>query len=98
MSAARNVVKVSILDEEFSIRSEATPEHTVAVAEHVDRTIRQILSAGGAVEARKAAILAALQITDEMLTTRATTAELAASMKRLSEEIRPWLPPAKRRG
>lgn len=96
MTAARNVVKVSILDEEFTIRSEATAEHTVAVAEHVDRTIRQILSAGGAVEPRKAAILAALQITDEMLRTRGTTAELAASMKQLSEEIRPWLPPAKR--
>jgi cell division protein ZapA len=96
MTAARNVVKVSILDEEFAIRSEATAEHTVAVAEHVDRTIRQILSAGGAAEARKAAILAALQITDELLKARATAADVTASLKQLSEEIRPWLPPAKR--
>jgi cell division protein ZapA len=98
MSAARNVVKVSILDEEFTIRTEASLEHTVAVAEHVDRTMRQVMGAGGSVEARKAAILAALQIADELLQTRRTSEELAAGMKRLSGEIRPWLPPKKRHG
>lgn len=98
MSPAKNVVKVSILNEDFTLKSEASPEHTVAVAEHVDRTIRHILGAGGAVEARKAAILAALQITDELMQARQAGADLALAMKRLSDEIRPWLPPAKRRG
>ncbi len=96
MSAARNVVKVSILDEEFTIRTEATLEHTVAVAEHVDKTMRQIIGAGAGVEARKAAILAALQIADELLQARNTTDELTDRMRQLSATIRPWLPPKKR--
>jgi cell division protein ZapA len=40
----RAVVKVRILGEEYTLRTEASPEHTRAVAEHVDRTIRAILS------------------------------------------------------
>lgn len=98
MTSARNVVKVSILDEEFTIRTEASLEHTVAVAEHVDRAMRDVLAAGGSIEARKAAILAALQIADELLQTRRTTDELTEGMRRLGDEIRPWLPPKKRNG
>ena len=97
MSAARNVVKVSILDEEFTIRTEASLEHTVAVAEHVDRAMRQVIGSSS-VEARKAAILAALQIADELLQQRRTSEELADGLRRLSSEIRPWLPPKKRNG
>jgi cell division protein ZapA len=97
MAAPRTVVKVDILGEEFSIRSEASPERTVAVAAHVDKTIRQILAGGSISDARKAAILAALQITDELMQTREGASDLTSSLKRLSAEIRPWLPPAKRR-
>jgi cell division protein ZapA len=97
VSAARNVVKVSILDEEFTIRTEASLEHTVAVAEHVDRAMRQVIGSSS-VEARKAAILAALQIADELLQQRRTTEELTEGLRRLSGEIRPWLPPKKRNG
>jgi cell division protein ZapA len=96
MSTARNVVKVSILDEEFTLRTEASLEHTVAVAEHVDRAMREIMKAGAAVEPRKAAILAALQIADELLQARGSAEQLTAAMRGLSSEIRPWLPPKKR--
>jgi cell division protein ZapA len=96
VSSARNVVKVSILDEEFTLRTEASLEHTVAVAEHVDRAMREIMKAGAAVEPRKAAILAALQIADELLQSRSSAEELTAAMRGLSGEIRPWLPPKKR--
>jgi cell division protein ZapA len=55
------------------------------------------MRAGNIVEAQKAAILAALSITDELFDSREAGEELAGSMKRLSGEIRPWLPPAKRK-
>lgn len=96
MSRQKSVVKVSILGEEFSIRSEATPEHTTAVAEYLDRTIREIMNGGKVADPRKAAILAALQITDELLQSKAAASGLAESIGRLSGQIRPWLPPAKR--
>ena len=97
MTSKKSVVRVTILGDEYSIRSDASPERTRAVAEHVDDVIKQTMRAGNIVEAQKGAILAALSITDELFDARDAGEELAASMKRLSGEIRPWLPPAKRK-
>jgi len=36
LSTKKNVVRVTILGDEYSIRSDASPERTRAVAEHVD--------------------------------------------------------------
>lgn len=94
---AVNVVKVSILGDEYSIRSDASPEQTRAVAEHVDKVIRQIMAGSQMVESHKAAILAALSITGELFEAREGGYALAGSMQKLSSEIRPWLPPAKRK-
>ena len=92
----RTSVRVTILGEEYTIRSDASPAHTRQVAEYVDRMIRQVLSAGTIVETHKVAILAALQITDELFRARNAQHELNASMDALSAEVRRWLPPAKR--
>ena len=97
MTSKKTVVRVTILGDEYSIRSDASPERTRAVAEHVDNVIRETMRAGNIVEAQKAAILAALSITDELFDVREGGEDLAASMKQLSSEIRPWLPPAKRK-
>lgn len=97
MTSKKNVVRVTILGDEYSIRSDQSTERTQAVAEHVDNVIRQTMKAGNIVDAQKAAILAALSITDELFDAREGGEDLAASMKRLSSEIRPWLPPAKRK-
>jgi cell division protein ZapA len=48
------------------------------------------------VETHKAAILAALQITDELYTERAAAEALAEDIRGLAGELRPLLPPAKR--
>jgi cell division protein ZapA len=97
MSTKKNVVRVTILDDEYSIRSDASPERTRAGAEHVDKVIRETMRAGNIVEAQKGAILAALSITDELFDAREGGEDLSGSMKQLSAEIRPWLPPAKRK-
>ena len=98
MSEKRSSVKVSIVGQEFTIRSDATPEHTREVAAYVDRTIRSIMQSGAVVESSKAAILAALQITDELFRARSSQQALDESMQALSSEVRRWLPPAKRTG
>jgi cell division protein ZapA len=82
--------------EEYSIRSEATPEHTRAVAAYVDEAIRRVLNGGGVVEPRKAAILAALQITDELMQAEQAAQTLTGSLRSLSSEVQRWLPPPKR--
>ena len=97
MTSKKNVVRVTILGAEYSLRSDQSPERTHAVAEHVDNVIKQTMKAGNIVDAQKAAILAALSITDELFDAREAGEDLAGTMKRLSAEIRPWLPPAKRK-
>lgn len=92
----KHSVRVQILGEEYSIRSEVSPEHTRAVAAHYDNLVRKLLASGSVLETHRAAILAALQVTSELLEARDSARELTDSMKALSDEVRPLLPPGKR--
>ena len=96
MTGSRHSVRVQIFGEEYPLRTDADPQHTKDVAAYVDQAIRAVVEAGAVVEPHKAAILAALQITDELFRARATQQALNESMDALSSEVRRWLPPAKR--
>ena len=91
-----NATRVRIVGEEYTIRSDAAPDHTRAVAAHVDAAIRRVLENPAITDPGKAAILAAMSITDELFTAREREAEVAERMQGLSGELRRWLPPAKR--
>lgn len=92
----KHAVKVTIVDEEYTVRSELDPEYTRQVAAHVDTAIRRVLASGPIVESHKAAILAALAITDELFQTKRQQGELAQRVKQLSGEFARLLPPQKR--
>lgn len=96
MSEKRHVAKVNIVGEEYTIRSDASPEHTRAVAAHLDREIRKVLGANALIETHKAAILAAMSITDELFRERSTARVVEDEIRGLGAEVRRWLPPAKR--
>jgi cell division protein ZapA len=96
VTAKKTSIKVEILGESYAIRSDAAPEHTKAVAEYLDKAIRQILAGGSVIEVNRAAILAALQITSELFLAREASASVTASMQELSAELRRMLPPGKR--
>jgi cell division protein ZapA len=87
MNDARNVVTVQIAGEEYGIRAVATPEHTRECAAHVDQRIGEILRQGTLVQAHKAAILAALGITDELFQARRELEELRAEVARLASRL-----------
>jgi cell division protein ZapA len=97
MSDNKSLVRVKIVGEEYTLRTDASVDHTRMVADHVDKTIRAVMSSGATVETHKAAILAALQITDDLFKERAATDAIGTEIRQLSAEIRPLLPPAKRR-
>ena len=92
----KNVVNVTIQGAEYTLRTETSPDHARAVAAYVDQAISETMDSGARIESHKAAILAALRIAGELFEERANAENLAAEMAELSEEIRPWLPPAKR--
>ena len=66
----RTSVTVRIAGEEHTIRANAEPEYTRSCARYVDERISEIRSKGALIETHKAAILAALSISDELLQVR----------------------------
>lgn len=91
-----NSTRVRIVGEEYTIRSDVPPEHTRAIAAHVDAAIRKVLESPAITDPGKAAILAAMSITDELFREREAQQALAEEMLTLSGELRRWLPPGKR--
>ena len=95
MSTKKNLVRVTILDEEYAIRSDESPEHTREVAAYLENAIQKVLASGNVVETSRATILAALQITGELFEARQGQ-DITRRIKGLSTEVRRLLPPAKR--
>ena len=96
MNAKKTVLKVTIGGDEYTLRSDRPPEYTRAVAEHVDRALKEVLALGMIVESHKAAILAALAITDELFQSRTSQRELSHRLTALAADLSRLLPPAKR--
>lgn len=96
MTDKKTVVKVTIGNDEYTLRSDRAPEYTRAVAEHVDRALKEVLQVGAMVETHKAAILAALAITDELFQARRSQRELTHRLEALAVELSRLLPPNKR--
>lgn len=92
----RRSVRVRILGEPYTLRSDADEAHTRAVAAHVDAVISQVAASGTVVEPHKLAILAALQMADELLRLRETDRVREARVRALRDEAARWLPPSKR--
>ena len=97
MSAKKNLVRVTILNEEYAIRSDASPEHTREVAAYLEAAIRRVIDSGSVVETNRATILAGLQITGELFEARGSSgSDMTQRLKGLSAEVRRLLPPTKR--
>ena len=96
MSAPKHSVKVSILNEEFTIRSDTPPEQTKEIANYLDSAARQVMAGSHVVEGNRAVVLAALRITAELFEERDASREMSDSMREFADEMRRLLPPAKR--
>jgi cell division protein ZapA len=69
-SQSKEMVDVQILGETYTIKSETSPEYTHRVAQHVDRTAKEIREESGVVDQKKVAILTALAVTDQLFRMR----------------------------
>ena len=88
MSGKKHSVRVRILGEEYTLRTDASPERARAIAQYFDRAVRQILTAGQVPETHRAAILAGLLIAGELFEARDTADELTISLRSLTQERR----------
>lgn len=82
----RHTVSVEIGGERHVLRSDVSPEYTRTVAQHVDDTLHA-LPAYHTLEPFRAAILAALSITDELFGARAEVERLRAEIEAKTAEL-----------
>lgn len=77
MTTAPRSIRVTVLDEPFSIASEAAPDYTRQVATHVDSTLRALRQASPTLEPFPTAVLGAMEITNDLFRSRSGVAALA---------------------
>jgi cell division protein ZapA len=88
VTTKKHSVRVRILGEEYTVRTDASPERTREVAQYFDRAVRQVQTAGHVSETHRAAILAGLQITGELFEARDAAEELTNSLRALAQDVR----------
>jgi cell division protein ZapA len=96
VTTTKNAVRVFIGGEEFTVRSELPPEYTREVAAYLDTALKRVRDTLPMVETHKAAILAALSITDELFKARRGDREIAERLSGMANDLARLLPPAKR--
>lgn len=96
MSTTKNAVRVIIGGEEYTVRSELPPEYTREVAAYLDAALKRVRDSLPMVETQKAAILAALSITDELFQARRGDRDVADRLTAMADDLARLLPPAKR--
>lgn len=85
----RRAVRVTIFGEDYHIRTEVGEDYTRRCARHVDDAIQEAHIGGHVAEPHRAAILAALKITDELFRVRERNEALERALaNRLSELAR----------
>jgi cell division protein ZapA len=96
VSTTKNAVRVVIGGEDYTVRSELPPEYTREVAAYLDAALKRVRDSLPMVESHKAAILAALSITDELFQARRGDREVADRLSAMAGDLARLLPPAKR--
>jgi cell division protein ZapA len=94
--APKTAVRVTIGGEEYAVRSDLPAEYTREVAAYLDAALKRVRDSIPSVESHKAAILAALSITDELFQARRVDRDLARRADALADGLARVLPPAKR--
>ncbi len=80
-------VDVEIFGKVYTVRGERDPEYVRRVAEFVDRKMREISQVTDTVSTSRIAILASLNIADELMTLLEDSEQLKSRMRKLTEKI-----------
>lgn len=83
----RQSVQVSILGQQFNLRSDAPPEQVHRVARFVEDQISQVTSSGRAVDSLQAAILALLNVSAAHLDGAPAVGALEEEGQRLNQLV-----------
>lgn len=90
MDTPSKTIRVSIFGEDYPLRAEgeADTEYMTRVADHVDRAMRKIADRSPSMPTNKVAILAALNITDEMFSSLRDTERKTVALQTRAHMLR----------
>jgi len=81
-----DVVQVKIYDREYALRTTGDAERLHQVCRSLDRRMREVAKSSGSVDTLKVAVLAALNVEDELLRLREELRRIDESLSRRSLE------------
>ena len=84
---AKNVVQVQIFGHTYTIKGEADQEYILKVAAHVDRKMREVTEKLPVASLSKVAILASLNIADELFKERTQRHDHEEQLSRRTERL-----------
>ena len=87
MNEESRSIRVSIFGRDYNIKGGSDEEYIKTLAAHVDSVMRDVVDKTGALSSGRVAILAALNIADEMHKERQRFRELADELAQRLEEV-----------
>jgi cell division protein ZapA len=82
-----SVVRVKILDEEYRIQGDSDPEEVRELAAYVDATLRRLMEASPLSDPRRLAVIASMNIAQELFRERARRQELLEQVRQRVERL-----------
>ncbi len=79
--------KINIMDQEFSVLSDADEEHVLSVIRLVTEKVEEISGAGSNLKALDVVILTALNVAEELVKLRGVNKELCYQLESRSERL-----------
>jgi cell division protein ZapA len=80
-------VKIEIFDQFYNINTDQGPEYLQELGDYVDSRMRAVSAAARTVDSLKVAVLAALNIADELFTLRKQHEETEGPLRQRREEL-----------
>jgi len=87
----KKTVRVAIFGEEYPLRGNADTEYMMKVAEYVDRSMRAVSEKAGHLSTAKVAVLAAINIADELFQERSDSQKRLSDVEGKAHDILDWL-------
>lgn len=94
--AAKRTIPVTILGQEYRIRSDGDVDGVRSAAAVVDDTMAKVQKQTGTVDTRDVAVLAALNIANRLVTSQVETAATSSELRPLIELVEAELSPPTR--
>ena len=91
MGQEEKTIRVTIFGEEYPLRGDANTEYMLRVAEYVDRSMRTVAEKSVHLSTTKVAVLAALNIADELFRERSDSQKQLTDVEEKASDILDWL-------